>query len=277
MKRHGYYCRSRRAGSSTRPRSCLSCAKAKTGCDTKLPQCSRCIGKGILCQYPENKPRATGPRARYSGEAPTQLGKIKPSSVTDFPGVDTRPEANNGGDKFLPGALVMPDLDFADLGVEYPDWDDLDIGCADFPKPQMNDPTFSPGSSSLAHALTTSTDQTIRVQQGLSAARISIPTVPSRTVRSLVQRPIMQTEARRVASLILHTLNSYPLMMLHHDTFPPFIHPSLVDHDTEHVHMEPLTNCISLMHMLKSGVQGTRKLFWKNVRLECERLYGEAR
>ncbi|KAK5095426.1 hypothetical protein LTR70_003590 [Exophiala xenobiotica] len=39
--------------------------------------------------------------------------------------------------------------------------------------------------------------------------------------------------------------------------------------------MEPLNNCISLMHMLKSGVQGTRKLFWKNVRLECERLYGE--
>lgn len=39
--------------------------------------------------------------------------------------------------------------------------------------------------------------------------------------------------------------------------------------------MESLINCISLVHMINSGVQGNRKLFWKNVRLECERMYAE--
>ncbi|KAK8038650.1 hypothetical protein PG993_007061 [Apiospora rasikravindrae] len=37
--------------------------------------------------------------------------------------------------------------------------------------------------------------------------------------------------------------------------------------------MEPLHNCISLMQMLNTGLQGSRKLFWRNVRQECERLY----
>ena len=32
--------------------------------------------------------------------------------------------------------------------------------------------------------------------------------------------------------------------------------------------MEPLNNCISLVHMISGGVRGSRKLFWKVVRLE---------
>ena len=39
--------------------------------------------------------------------------------------------------------------------------------------------------------------------------------------------------------------------------------------------MEPLTNCMSLVHMLSSRIHGSRKLFWKNVRMECERLHAE--
>ncbi|KAK8133582.1 hypothetical protein PG984_005594 [Apiospora sp. TS-2023a] len=39
--------------------------------------------------------------------------------------------------------------------------------------------------------------------------------------------------------------------------------------------MEPLHNCINLMSMLQGGFQGSRKLFWRNVRQECERLYKE--
>ncbi|KAJ5833633.1 hypothetical protein N7474_001944 [Penicillium riverlandense] len=39
--------------------------------------------------------------------------------------------------------------------------------------------------------------------------------------------------------------------------------------------MEPLSNCISLVHMISSGTRGSRKLFWRNVRMECERLCSE--
>ncbi|KAK4125685.1 hypothetical protein N657DRAFT_568401 [Parathielavia appendiculata] len=66
-------------------------------------------------------------------------------------------------------------------------------------------------------------------------------------------------------------------MMLRHTTLPPFIHPRLLfspiaDNDDD---LEPLHNCISLMHMLNSRVAGSRKLFWRNVRMECERFCAE--
>lgn len=64
-------------------------------------------------------------------------------------------------------------------------------------------------------------------------------------------------------------------MMLRHGTLPPFIHPRLISSHAENTRMEPLTNCVSLMHMIGSRIQGSRKLFWKNVRLECERLCAE--
>ncbi|KAF1971540.1 hypothetical protein BU23DRAFT_175502 [Bimuria novae-zelandiae CBS 107.79] len=43
LKRHGYYCRSRRLGSTARPRSCIACAKGKARCDNRRPECSRCM------------------------------------------------------------------------------------------------------------------------------------------------------------------------------------------------------------------------------------------
>ena len=123
---------------------------------------------------------------------------------------------------------------------------------------------------------TPSTDQTVQVQ-AISSPNVSIPTLPTSTLRSLIQRPKMKTGAQRIANLILHTLKSYPLMILRHNTLPPFIHPRSISSDVKNNHMEPLTNCISLVHMISSGVQGSRKLFWKNVRLECERLCEEVR
>lgn len=77
----------------------------------------------------------------------------------------------------------------------------------------------------------------------------------------------MQAGTQRTANLILHNLKSYPLMIRRHNTLPPFIHKSSVSSNVEDVHMEPLNNCLSLVHMIGGGVQGSRKLFWKNVRL----------
>lgn len=185
--------------------------------------------------------------------------------------------AGNDGDVDFDGALVIPDMDFAGFGGEYLDWDESGIVFTDFLDYQTNDPYLSPVPSSLVSQATSSMDQAVRVQQGFSSPTFSIPRAPNNAVRKLIQRPKMQTGAQRVASLILHTLKSYPLMMLRHNTLPPFIHPSLISPHVESIHMEPLTNCISLIHMIGSGVQGSRRLFWKNVRLECERLSEEVR
>ncbi|KAK3686592.1 hypothetical protein LTR37_019653 [Vermiconidia calcicola] len=84
----------------------------------------------------------------------------------------------------------------------------------------------------------------------------------------------MTAGAHRVAHLTYGMLKSYP-MMLHHNDLPPFIHPSLVSSDPENHDMEPLTNCMSLMLMISGGVRVNRRLFWRNVRQDCERLCAE--
>ncbi|KAL9091287.1 MAG: hypothetical protein Q9165_004921 [Trypethelium subeluteriae] len=117
----------------------------------------------------------------------------------------------------------------------------------------------------------------VQAQQAISSPNVSIPTAPSSSVRSLIQRSRTQTGAQRIVALIYHTLKSYPLMMLRHNALPPFIHPRLISSSVDNDYMEPLTNCISLVHMIGSGVQGSRKLFWRNVRLECERFCEEVR
>ncbi|KAI0883133.1 uncharacterized protein GGS22DRAFT_167959 [Annulohypoxylon maeteangense] len=260
-----------------RPRSCLSCAKGKAGCDNRRPKCSRCISKAIECHYPASTPRATGPGAARSDDASVESGNPSPSSGLDSLDVDTNPQiANNISAMIIDDAVVLPeDTDFANLGGDYVAWDDASTSLADFLNGEANDPYLLQGSSSLARPSTPSSDPTIQIQQSLSTPSFTIPRSPIFSVRSLVHRPKMQAGPQRIANLILHTLKSYPLMMLRHDTLPPFIHPSLVSPGVDNVHMEPLTNCMCLTHMISSGVQGSRKLFWKNVRMECERFYAE--
>lgn len=207
---------------------------------------------------------------------------MAPSLVADSPIVENRQEASNDGDVILDSALVLSDLELANTGGggEYLDWDDPGIDFAGLLNPQTNDETIqypSSGASSLTRHSTPSTNPTIQVQQVISSPNVSIPRVPTSAVRSLIQRPKMKTGAQKIAKLMLHTLKSYPRMMLRHNTLPPFIHPHLISSDVENNHKEPVTNCISLVHMISSGVQGSRKLFWKNVRLECERLCEEVR
>ena len=203
---------------------------------------------------------------------------MAPSLVADSPSVENRQDAASDGDMILDSALVISDPEFANLGGEYLDWDGPDIDFADFLNPQTNDKTVqysSSGLSSLVRHSTPSTDQIVQVQQAICSPDVSIPKLSFYTPRSLIQRPKRKTGAQRIADLILHTLKSYPLMMQRHNTLPPFIHPRLISSDGDNNHMEPLTNCISLVHMISSKVQGSRKLFWKNVRLECERLCEE--
>jgi len=195
--------------------------------------------------------------------------------------VEDRLEASNN-DYILPdGAPVVSGPDFANIGGEHLDWNDLDMNFANFLNSQMNDKTVqypsSGSSSSLIRHWTPSTYQTVEIQEALLSPKVSIPPIPTPNIRSLIQRPKIGTGSQRIANLILHTLKSYPLMMLRYNTLPPFIHPGLISSDVEDDHMEPLTNCINLVQMISGGVQGSRKLFWKNVRLECERLFEEVR
>lgn len=279
LKRHGYYCRSRRAAVPTaRSRSCISCARGKAGCDNKRPGCSRCIAKATQCQYPASTPRSTGSKTQRSDNGPIRRRSTVPSLVTGSPNAENNEEASNDGDIILDSAPVISDPVFADIGGDYLDWDDPQINFAGFFNPQSNVGTvqYPPlGPSSSAHHWIPSTNQTLHIPQATLSPYMSIPKQPTTTFRSLIRRPKVSAGAQRTANLILHTLKSYPLMMLRHSSLPPFIHPRLISSEAENNHMEPLTNCICLVHMISSGIRGSRKLFWKNVQMECERMCEE--
>ncbi|KAL5378089.1 hypothetical protein DPSP01_009373 [Paraphaeosphaeria sporulosa] len=265
LKRHGYYCRSRRVGTTTRPRSCIACAKGKARCDNRRPECSRCVAKSIQCDYPPSPRRGTGTKS-YS---PTVSG--------DLDGVQMSPE---GSDEMDISVDTSPTTT-SDIHVENSNWEDSEINFSDF----LNSPVLAADMGddlatedhSLVRHSTPPTSTTFHIPDiAISAAlNFSIPPAPTSSTRSLVLKSKARPGSHRVVTLILHTLKSYPQMMLRDGTLPPYIHPHLVSSDFNGNDMESLSNCISLVHMISHKVRGSRKLFWKNVRSECERMSTE--
>jgi hypothetical protein len=201
--------------------------------------------------------------------------------VADSSGNETHEEARNDDSIDNNAALAVPDLGFTPTEGEYIDWSDPNIDFTNFLNPQVNDEAFqfSPPfpisrSLSLVRNATPPATQTTPMHRVFSPI-ISIPPQPTFNIRSLTQRPKVKTATQSIAKLILHTLKSYPMMMQNHNNLPPFIHPHLLSSNAKVNNMEPLTNCINLVYMISSQMQGSRKLFWKNVRLECERLCEE--
>jgi hypothetical protein len=180
----------------------------------------------------------------------------------------------NDMDMIIDSALGLPDPDFANL-----EWDGAGIDFAGvFDLQETDSSNVSPSGlpSSLLRSMP-SAEESRQSKHGFSFRNSSIPIGLTHAVRSLIQRPTVQSGAQRITNLIFHNLKSYPLMMLQHNNLPPFIHPSLVSSDVENGHMESLSNCISLVHMISSGVRGSRKLFWENVRRELEQMFAKVR
>jgi hypothetical protein len=281
LKIHGYYCRSRRgAVPTTRPRSCISCAQGKARCDTKRPGCSMCIAKAIQCQYPASTPRSTGPKIRQGDNEPMGRRTMVPSLVACSPSAENSQQSSYDSDIIVDNAPVILDPAFADIGGDYLDWDNPQIDFADILDLRSNIGTVQHPPSGLSpsvHHWIPSTNMTLQVPQDILSSQISIPKQPTTTIRSLIRRPKVSTGAQRTANLTLYTLKSYPRMMQRQGSLPPFIHPRLISSESENNNTEPLTNCICLMHMISSGIRGSRKLFWKNVQMECERLCEEVR
>ena len=237
-----------------------------------MPGCSRCIVKGIECCYPAKSSQTSRLNIlQYADDVPIERENTASRSVADFFSVESLQNASGESEVIFNDTS---DPDFANLARNFPDWDTPELDFDNFLSPQTREktlPYFSYEQSSLVGDLTPSTSQTAQARQAISS-NMSIPPLPSYTLRLLIQRPRVKTGAQRTANLILQTMKSYPLMILHHNTLPPFIHPGLISSDVENDEMEPLDNCINLVHMISSGFRGSRKLFWTNVRMECERL-----
>ena len=211
----------------------------------------------------------------HRDDAPIEQSTV---TVVNASSVENR-EASEDGRMSLEDTYATPTADFADLGGDDFHWNVPEIDFDDFVDPQMMGETavdIASSSSSSGPVPMALNSRLLQAQLSVISPASSIPASPSLLFRSLNKRPKLKIESQRIADLMVHNLKSYPLMVLRHKTLPPFIHPHLLSSEAENDHTEPLTNCISLVHMLGSGVQGSRKLFWKNVRLECEHLYAEA-
>jgi hypothetical protein len=183
--------------------------------------------------------------------------------------VDSASSSKQSSIDWLANVFPQPIIDAGDFGTLSQDFNFPNIGFSDLlalqascDVTQLISPSPSPPDSrSLLYG----------INLDAFAASSAIP-AQMPPVHTLIRRPALESGRQRTANLILHTLKSYPLMIMRHKTMPPFIHPGFVASNADSDDLEPLNNCISLLHMYGSGVDGSKKLFWRNVRVECERI-----
>jgi hypothetical protein len=187
--------------------------------------------------------------AYLSAEEREPLALLAP----DLTSIETIRELPDCDNMVLNGALLGPPTELPEFRRGSLEWNNMDIQFTDF---------LTPATAN---------------QPGRPPFGLSIPVAPTLAVRTLVQRPKPKREAHLIANLIFSTLKSLPLMMMRHNALPPFKHPRCDSSPTLKAQMESWANCTSLIRMISTGVRESRKLFWKNVRMECERLQEEAR
>jgi hypothetical protein len=100
----------------------------------------------------------------------------------------------------------------------------------------------------------------------------AISSISTPSMRYLQKRPELKTGAQMAANNMAKILCSYPKMILDYDNLPPFVHSQWVAASGFEGYLEPLGNCISLLGMLNTRARGSTSLFWRNVRMECDRL-----
>ena len=262
-------------------RSCIACAKAKTRCNGASPRCARCVTRNTEC-FPqvdknthESSTNSVNKESRIVRKAPGHEFQNSSSfEISQSAGVDTFLSESESG---------LVHLDFPGIGINDLDWDmlDMNIVTQDLEAqplyselPATSSPTpigQSNGSTSPADPMRS----TIFTQSPLS----SIPSMPSYNLRSFAKKPSTMGPSQTTARLMVHMLTSFPLAMRNEDSLPPFIHPSYFsrNEESDHKQFEALSCCMSLMQIVTKNAPGSRKLLWKNVRLECERLQDEVR
>jgi hypothetical protein len=236
-------------GHTPRPRSCHLCAKTKTRCDKKWPNCSRCIAKGTECQYISKLPKSRTPGFHNNSHAVHH-------------------------EQLVVGNQQVPAFEAEYFNLDVPDIELPETESSDFLNFETSDTDiYTSTGAGLVYRSSSPFNQQFQTQLPI-VANWSIPVVPTSRPHSITKRPKDKVGTERTATLVLHTLKSYVLTMLRHNSLPPFIHSSLVSAEFL---MEPLINCINLVHMISGDMKGSRKLFWRNVRMECERLCDEVR
>jgi hypothetical protein len=216
----------------------------------------------VRCSYPEST------RRRPKGDAHSNSRTEPDRHTPNFAEALSSSLASEAkSDYWTPstGVFDISAHDFAslpdDLFSTYPD---IDLG-------PMNGQLDTP-----SVLVTTNSGDTQVTAWTSNSPYTPIPRAPTALIRSF-QRHTPQPRSTHFSHLIIQTLRSYPVALLHSSTLPPYIHPTFT-HSTAGPDLEPLTTCLSLLHMLRASPPSTsRRLFWRNVQFECERFVAECR
>lgn len=231
--------------------------------------------KGFECHYPAPLFRSAKPEVSPSDDAVLEQRRCSPSSMVESNLSENVHQPRDDVIMSLYESVFTTGPEYGDTPVEQINWNDGGLDFVDFISPQISDeallylPATPLSSTSLSSPLAGGFGQPL---QPIVPFDTSLPPTPTFTVRSLNQRPRLEAGTRRTTSLILSTLKSYAVMMLHDGSLPPFIHPHSFSSQTDNDNMEPLDNCKSLIRMISEGHPRSRKLFWRNVQMECEKL-----
>lgn len=265
-----------------RSRACTPCAGRKARCDNTRPSCSECAVKGIDCHYPAATSKDAEPDTQLRNVRRNNQTEVVSLSAASSPTFDTGLSPGRGNSALDDGLAMSFSPRLTQTDATYINLDDPGFDFNNFLDTSGDDGVMpfhsSTPSAALVHQATHMPGQTTQRRTMDYSVSLSIPSEPSQSTRSLIQRPkfnSLKTATQRTAKLIFHTLKSYPVMMSRYNTLPPYIHPYMTSAGVGNDEMEPLNNCTSLLHMISARVQGSQKLFWRNVRIECERFCEE--
>jgi hypothetical protein len=273
LKRHRYYCRTRKDTERTaRSRSCIACAKAKARCNNALPNCARCTSKSLHCRFPGSSSEQKGSRETKT-DGLMSVDQPVTKEVCEDLGSETR-ALNDGAEVALIGDInTCFDLNITGFEDEEQSiWSLISVEKAMMPTLDFDNthPNITGHSDPLS---VSQMEYGSRINNTSLAPDLGLLVMPNYdlALRSFTQRPAIKSGASTTYMLMLRLLTSYSIMLRDPKSPPPFIHPSFLS-DTENKTMESLTTCASLVQMLDSGGIASKRLLWKNIRLECERL-----
>ncbi|KAH7109300.1 hypothetical protein B0J11DRAFT_238050 [Dendryphion nanum] len=277
LKRHGYYCRSQKQPkSSARLRSCVLCVKAKARCDNKFPSCKRCSEKNTECRYAISKHKPSLEQHARDQTRTVQLIDQEfshialPGAIQFSTGFDSRVAENE-----------PLDLNFGIFDDNSFSWDLSTVVGSNSQDPGADEnqvqPSFEDSTNLILFGQSGLFDQGIQVAQKATPMMPCIPYMPDFTLRSFEHLFVTDGASKKTSMLIVRLLTSYPAMMRKHNSLPPFIHPYFLTNvnNPDIKALESFNTCVSLMQITNTEPRGGRKLLWRNIRLECERLQEE--
>ena len=257
------------------------CARAKIRCNKVAPRCSTCATKNLDCRYPSNSSqlREVGTQeTRFESDAEVALPET-PSFVelSSLIGPQCTDATRAGVKAQATHALGVSDVQRGTYERDFLHTSsDLNIvqKALSFEGSQFTPSMNFAESPASADTSNTRLQHYITVNEFIAYSTMSQPisTHPTMNVRFLRTRPKFENGGQMTANNMARILCSYPKMLMDHNALPPFLHPQWISASNSEESLEPLANCISLLGMLGTRARITASLFWRNVRMECDRI-----